>query len=182
MPPWLNIIPGLGIFIPTGRAINPITNTNWEGVGVEPDIKVDSDKALETALPEVREAALAYRKSADEKINKQIDDIYGAIEKAKNLFRENKNVEAEMLVASALENGLKNQILDEILINQLRYENMGGGNLDAAIAIFEFNLLISWTGYVLFTIGIICCMILVFKKEIIRKILSPLFKIFVPKN
>jgi C-terminal processing protease CtpA/Prc len=38
-----------GAFIPTGRAINPITKTNWEGTGVEPDVKVPKDLALKTA-------------------------------------------------------------------------------------------------------------------------------------
>ena len=36
-------------FIPFGRAVNPITGTNWEGTGVAPDIQVPADKALETA-------------------------------------------------------------------------------------------------------------------------------------
>jgi hypothetical protein len=36
-------------FIPTGRAINPITNTNWEGTGVEPDVKVPAKQALDVA-------------------------------------------------------------------------------------------------------------------------------------
>ena len=36
-------------FIPTGRAINPISKTNWEGTGVEPDIKVPKEQALKTA-------------------------------------------------------------------------------------------------------------------------------------
>jgi hypothetical protein len=35
--------------LPFARAINPVTKTNWEGVGVEPDVKVSRDKALETA-------------------------------------------------------------------------------------------------------------------------------------
>jgi hypothetical protein len=39
----------LSIFIPTGRAVNPVTQTNWEGVGVVPDIRVPADKALEKA-------------------------------------------------------------------------------------------------------------------------------------
>ncbi|MFZ1700257.1 MAG: S41 family peptidase [Pyrinomonadaceae bacterium] len=38
-----------GVFVPTGRAINPTTKTNWEGTGVEPDVKVDKDLALKTA-------------------------------------------------------------------------------------------------------------------------------------
>ena len=35
-----------GMFVPTGRAINPITKTNWEGTGVTPDISVPADQAL----------------------------------------------------------------------------------------------------------------------------------------
>lgn len=38
-----------GIWLPTGRAINPITKTNWEGTGVEPDIKTTSAEALRGA-------------------------------------------------------------------------------------------------------------------------------------
>lgn len=38
-----------GAFVPTGRAINPITKTNWEGTGVEPDVKIAKELALKTA-------------------------------------------------------------------------------------------------------------------------------------
>jgi hypothetical protein len=41
---------GLSMFIPGGRARNPITGTNWEGVGVTPDVAVPGDNALKTAL------------------------------------------------------------------------------------------------------------------------------------
>ncbi len=37
------------MFVPDGRVINPITNTNWEGVGVSPDTGVPSDDALRVA-------------------------------------------------------------------------------------------------------------------------------------
>ena len=36
-------------FIPSGRAINPITGTNWEGVGVRPDIAVSQEESLGVA-------------------------------------------------------------------------------------------------------------------------------------
>jgi C-terminal processing protease CtpA/Prc len=38
-----------GVFVPTGRAISPITKTNWEGTGVEPDVKVPKEQALKVA-------------------------------------------------------------------------------------------------------------------------------------
>ncbi|WP_100260865.1 S41 family peptidase [Qipengyuania seohaensis] len=41
---------GFAAFIPTGRAINPVTGTNWEHVGVKPDIAVDADQAMTTAI------------------------------------------------------------------------------------------------------------------------------------
>ena len=39
----------LAIFIPDGRPINPITGTNWEGVGIAPDVEIDPSNALEHA-------------------------------------------------------------------------------------------------------------------------------------
>ena len=39
----------IGAMIPFGRAINPVTGTNWEGTGVEPDVKVVADRALSAA-------------------------------------------------------------------------------------------------------------------------------------
>lgn len=37
------------IAVPTGRPINAVTHSNWEGVGVEPDIKVPAEHALRAA-------------------------------------------------------------------------------------------------------------------------------------
>lgn len=42
--------------VPQGRAINPITKTNWEGVGIEPHIKTTKEEALDKALELARKA------------------------------------------------------------------------------------------------------------------------------
>ena len=38
------------IFMPDGRPVNPVTKTNWEGVGVIPDIATPVEDALKVAL------------------------------------------------------------------------------------------------------------------------------------
>ena len=43
------------IGVPFARAINPISKTNWEGTGVEPDVKVAAADALTTAQKLVHE-------------------------------------------------------------------------------------------------------------------------------
>lgn len=37
------------VWVPTGRAVNPITKTNWEGKGIEPHISVPQEDALDKA-------------------------------------------------------------------------------------------------------------------------------------
>jgi hypothetical protein len=65
------------IFIPTGRAINPITKTNWEGTGVTPDVLVPQDKALETAEKLALEKILKKTKDPQrkQKIRWQIEGL-----------------------------------------------------------------------------------------------------------
>jgi hypothetical protein len=37
------------LMVPSARTINAVTKTDWEGTGVQPDVKVPADQALETA-------------------------------------------------------------------------------------------------------------------------------------
>jgi retinol-binding protein 3 len=37
------------IGVPYAQAVNPVSKTNWEGTGVEPDVKVPADEALDVA-------------------------------------------------------------------------------------------------------------------------------------
>lgn len=56
--------------LPFARAINPITKTNWEEVGVEPDVKVPQTRALDMAL------AMAAKKLAENEIDPQFKPYY----------------------------------------------------------------------------------------------------------
>ena len=43
----------LRVFVPVGRTFDPATGKDWEGDGIEPDIKVPSDQALQAALSDI---------------------------------------------------------------------------------------------------------------------------------
>ena len=72
------------IFVPEGRAINPISKTNWEGTGVEPDVKVPKEQALKMAYFSALTKSLETIKEENVKagmrelinqIQKEIDDL-----------------------------------------------------------------------------------------------------------
>lgn len=56
----------LQAFIPTGQAINPITKTNWEGKGVQPNVKVPVDDAFEVAYRMALQHLIATAKDEGE--------------------------------------------------------------------------------------------------------------------
>jgi hypothetical protein len=53
------IHPHFEAFIPIGRTINPLTGTNWEGCGVNPDICVPKERAFEVAYKLALQSILA---------------------------------------------------------------------------------------------------------------------------
>jgi retinol-binding protein 3 len=51
--------------IPFGRAVSPVTKTNWEGTGIKPDVQVPADIAPETAQLKIIDDAIAKADSAE---------------------------------------------------------------------------------------------------------------------
>ncbi len=65
--------PNFGVFMPTGRAINPITRDNWEGKGAVPEIPTSADDALKTAQIKALEELLT--KATDPEIRRGYEMI-----------------------------------------------------------------------------------------------------------
>jgi retinol-binding protein 3 len=66
-----------GIYVPVGKAINPITGKNWEG-GIIPDVEIDSKEALKKAHKEALQKLMEQAASPQKK--QQIRDILKEIE------------------------------------------------------------------------------------------------------
>jgi C-terminal processing protease CtpA/Prc len=70
------------VFIPNGRAINPVTKGNWEGVGVLPDLEASQDKAFDVAYTTLLQSEL--KRLSDKPIpgyQRLVDEIKQSLEK-----------------------------------------------------------------------------------------------------
>lgn len=70
---------GFIAFIPTGRAINPITKTNWEHVGVAPDVVVPAAAAMKVAYVAILKELIA--KAGDPEQRQGLSGTLASVEK-----------------------------------------------------------------------------------------------------
>lgn len=56
------------------------------------------------------------------------------------------------------------------------------GTIGIYVVLNTYNVIMSWFGFIFFSILIIFGMILIIKKKVTKRLLRPFFKIFVPKN
>ena len=73
---------GLVINIPTARAINPVTHTNWEHVGVKPDVAVPAADAQKAAYVAILRAQVA--RVTDPEDNEHLRKLLALAEKGES--------------------------------------------------------------------------------------------------
>lgn len=105
----------LGVFIPTGRAINPITKTNWEGVGVVPEVKTDVENAKDKAHELAMAAADDYRKKSNEKMANTLRELNTKLDNYSALT-------SKASILTLLEKCIEKRYLEEYNINALGYQ------------------------------------------------------------
>ncbi|MCP3918822.1 MAG: tetratricopeptide repeat protein [bacterium] len=130
---------GFQIFVPTGRAINPVTGTNWEGVGIEPHITVPASEALDRALVDARKAAEARRAARTTARAALWTDVTDGLLEGAKLLKKGNTEDGTRAVDAALKLASDGDILEEWDINMLGYEYLQKDSVDASIAIFRFN-------------------------------------------
>jgi len=131
-----NINPNLTVFIPTGRAINPITKTNWEGVGVIPEVQISSDGAFERAYDLAKQSAINYRVERNKKHRNMLMELHNSLDHYNNETSE-----------ATIYNGIKKcqeaGLLEEWDINALGYDYlMGRDQPKIAQCIFKANTML----------------------------------------
>jgi tetratricopeptide (TPR) repeat protein len=112
---------GFEIYISTARAINPVTNGNWEGTGVIPDVAVPADVALDTALVLARSAAREYREPKDASLAAAVQKMERALAGAETAFRDGRTADGEMALFGLVEAGADHGLINEFFLSVLAY-------------------------------------------------------------
>lgn len=105
----------LSVFIPSGTAINPITKTNWEGVGVIPEVKTSSEEAKAKAHELAMEAASKFREAQNEKWKKMLMNITTSLDSYEP-------GNGEETIISQIKECVQSRMLYEWDINELGYD------------------------------------------------------------
>lgn len=123
----------LSVFIPTGMAINPITKTSWEGVGVIPEVPTKPEETLDKAHELAKIAAEEFRTKNNKKYTSMLVDLHEGLEKYDS------NSSDEKLVKS-FKKCIEGGVIEEWEINVLGYNYlMEKKNPKTAEAIFKTN-------------------------------------------
>jgi hypothetical protein len=122
--------------IATWETINSITKSSWEKVGVVPNIKVKSNKALNLALELAEVSGVAYKSKLVDSYKTYLSDMDKALEEFPN------NSSTEILIKS-ITDCAKNGLITESGINTMGYHFlMQEQNPTMAEVIFEANTIL----------------------------------------
>lgn len=135
---WV-VLDEIRIAIPLGRAVNPITGTNWEGAGVIPDIQVVSEEAMQVAVKEAREAAQNYHAAQKNKVMENYEGLITALARAEHLYESGDNDQADSVITLGLRIAVERDIVNESMINWLGYSYLKRDEFSMAVSIFKFN-------------------------------------------
>jgi len=127
------------IFIPTGRSINPVTSTNWEGIGVEPDILVTSSNAYSFTHEKAMQAGRVYREKEDSDLIDAYMQLLEDFKTSEELFSTEKIDSAMAILTQSIHTLVNQGNMDEWTINSLGYQYLSDENLAMALALFEYN-------------------------------------------
>ncbi|OEZ87345.1 peptidase family S41 [Janthinobacterium sp. HH104] len=79
---WYNVGQDIIVAIPTARTTNAVTKTNWEHVGVKPDIAVPAAQALQTAHVAILRNLVSSAKEGNER--KELQRVLAMAEKGES--------------------------------------------------------------------------------------------------
>jgi tetratricopeptide (TPR) repeat protein len=125
------------IYISTGRGVSPVTGGNWEGVGVQPDIRVPAAKALDAAVAEAKKAADVFGRAQDEKQKKAVEAMQPLADEAAKRYREGRPEPAAAALDGLLAMARKAGFMSEFFMLTFGYNFQSPEDAKMQMAVFE---------------------------------------------
>lgn len=128
------------LFVPIGRAINPITKSNWDGAGIAPDIACAAHDALALALTKAQAAAEVHRKLCALLEVQRAENLQEQLAAIDKLAQAKQWRDARSAVNAALQFATDHDMWSEFQCNELGYRYLQRGDYNIAIAAFQYNV------------------------------------------
>jgi tetratricopeptide (TPR) repeat protein len=128
------------VYIPTARAVNPVTGGNWEGTGVIPDVPVPAASALDKAAALAKAAGEEFRKEKEKKLKASIDEMQDHLNRAEKLFQEGQEGSGEAALNAVFQSGEKFGLKNEFFISVLAYSYSSAEDEKILYAILRKNI------------------------------------------
>jgi tetratricopeptide (TPR) repeat protein len=128
------------MYLSVGMGINPVTKTNWEGVGVIPDVLVPASSALDTAIVLARAAAEEFGKRKEAKLKSAVHTMETLLDRAEKLYGTKKDRSAKAALDSMFAIGKQFALITEFFNYVLASEYFGTENRPILIAILKKSI------------------------------------------
>ncbi|SNR65435.1 S41 family peptidase [Flavobacterium sp. ov086] len=128
----------LEIFIPTGTGTNPVTKTNWEGIGVIPEIKTSAENAYSKTVELASQAAEIYRNKKASESKKLYDELEGILDKPTQSYSESDIAKIDQQILQIFTKGKDLNLFSEGEINFFGSQNIKKNPIIAE-SIFKSN-------------------------------------------
>jgi len=129
------------VFIPVGRSENAITKTNWEGVGVIPQIKVEASATYDKALELATKDAINARGNSNKKYKSASIKLKSLIKSTALSLKEDSLESVTPQFMIEMSQIAHDMTMVEHEINILGYETMMLQKMPkVAVLIFKFNV------------------------------------------
>lgn len=114
----------LEIFIPVGTGVNPVTKTNWEGIGVLPEIKTSAENAYSKTVELANQAGEIYRNKKASESKKLYDELEAIIELQAQSHSDKNDEKIEQQITEIFKKGIDLGLFAEGDINFFGSQNI----------------------------------------------------------
>jgi tetratricopeptide (TPR) repeat protein len=128
------------MYLSVGMGINPVTKTNWEGVGVIPDVLVPVSSALDTAIVLARAAAEEVGKRKEAKMKSAVRTMEILLDRAEKLYRAKRDRSAKAALDSMFAVGKQIGLITEFFNYVLASDYIATENRSILIAILTKSI------------------------------------------